>query len=71
MIIHCFVRYTMFFKSIDASTYIKNATYLCEVIEEVIAEVGEQHVVTDNAASYVVAGKLLTSQVLKINLFEF
>ena len=64
----------MFLKSIDASAHIKNATYLCEVIEEVIAEVGEQHVVqvvTDNAASYVATGKLLTFQVLKINLFEF
>ena len=64
----------MFLKSIDASTHIKNATYLCEVIEEVIVEVGEQHVmqvVTDNTASYVAAGKLLAFQVLKINLFEF
>jgi hypothetical protein len=63
----------MFIKSIDASAHIKNATYLCEVIEEVIAEVGEENVVqvvTDNAASYVAAGKLLTFQVLKINLFE-
>jgi len=36
--------------------------------------VGEQNViqvVTDNAANYVAAGKLLTFQVLKINLFEF
>jgi hypothetical protein len=64
----------MFIKSIDASAHVKNATYLCEAIEEVIAEVGEQNViqvVTDNAASYVAAGKLLTFQVLKINLFEF
>ena len=64
----------MFLKSIDASAHIRNATYLCEVIEEVIAEVGEQHVVQvvmDNATSYVAAGKLLTFQVLKINLFEF
>ena len=53
----------MFLKSIDASAHVKNATYLCEVIEEVIAKVGEQHVVqvvTDNVASYVAAGKLLT-----------
>ena len=64
----------MFLKSIDASARVKNATYLCEVIEEVIAKVEEQHVVqvvTDNVTSYVVAGKLLTFQVLKINLFEF
>ncbi|XP_059076669.1 uncharacterized protein LOC131875947 [Cryptomeria japonica] len=53
---------TMFIKSIDASAHSKNATYLCEVIEEVIYEVGEENVVqvvTDNAANYVVAGKLL------------
>ena len=54
--------------------HIKNTTHLCEVIEEVIAEVGEQNVVqvvTDIATSYVATGKLLTFQVLKINLFEF
>ncbi|XP_057838522.2 uncharacterized protein LOC131048545 [Cryptomeria japonica] len=53
---------TMFIKSIDASAHSKNATYLCEVIEEVIYEVGEENVVqvvTDNAANYVAAGKLL------------
>ena len=64
----------MFIKSIDASTHVKNVTYLCEAIEEAIVEVGEQHVVQvlmDNAASYVAAGKLLTFQVLKINLFKF
>ena len=61
----------MFLKSIDVSAHIKNVTYLCEVIEEVVTELGEQHVVTDNAASYVATGKLLTFQVLKINLFEF
>ncbi|XP_057851224.1 uncharacterized protein LOC131061516 isoform X3 [Cryptomeria japonica] len=53
---------TMFLKSIDASSHVKNATYSCEAIEEVIQEVGEENVVqvvTDNAASYVAAGKLL------------
>ncbi|XP_057842730.2 uncharacterized protein LOC131052148 [Cryptomeria japonica] len=52
----------MFIKSIDASAHSKNATYLCEVIEEVIYEVGEENVVqvvTDNAANYVAASKLL------------
>ncbi|XP_059066797.1 uncharacterized protein LOC131857983 [Cryptomeria japonica] len=47
---------TMFVKSIDASAHSKNATYLCEVIEEVIYEVDEENVVqvvTDNAANYV------------------
>ena len=64
----------MFIKSIDASSHIRCTTYLCEVIEEAIVEVGEQNViqvVTDNAASYVATGNLLTFQVLKINLFEF
>ncbi|XP_059074131.1 uncharacterized protein LOC131874589 [Cryptomeria japonica] len=53
---------TMFLKSIDAPSHVKNATYLCEAIEEVIQEVGEENVVrvvTDNVASYVAAGKLL------------
>jgi hypothetical protein len=49
-------------KSIDASGKTKNAEYLCEVMDEVIKEVGEENVVqivTDNAANYVAAGKLL------------
>ncbi|GLJ26009.1 hypothetical protein SUGI_0498890 [Cryptomeria japonica] len=53
---------TVFIKSIDASTHCKNATYLCEQIEEVINEVGEENVVqvvTDNAPNYVAAGRLL------------
>ena len=61
----------MFIKSIDASSQVKNATYLCEVIEEVIAEVGEEHVmqvVTDNTVSYVPTGKLLR---FKFNLSNF
>ena len=58
-----FPRSTMFLKYVDTSSHVKNATYLCEVIEEVIHEVGEENVVqvvTNNATSYVVAGKLLT-----------
>ena len=57
----------MIIKSIDVFSHVKNTTYLCEVIEEVIEEVWEQHVVqvvTDNATSYFAAGKLLTFQVL-------
>ncbi|XP_059063516.1 uncharacterized protein LOC131856134 [Cryptomeria japonica] len=53
---------TVFIKSIDASAHCKNATYLCEQIEEVIEDVGEENVVqvvTNNAANYVAAGKLL------------
>ena len=68
MIIKCFslfqfCRIHHVHQIIDVSSQVKNATYLCEVIEEVIAEVGEEHVmqvVTDNAASYVAAGKLLS-----------
>lgn len=53
-------------KSIDASSHVKNAKYLCEAIEEVIREVGEENVVqvvTDNAANFVAAGKLLTFKI--------
>ncbi|GLJ38170.1 hypothetical protein SUGI_0777100 [Cryptomeria japonica] len=60
---------TMFLKSIDASSHVKNVAYLCEAIEEVIDEVGEENVVqvvTDNAASYVAAGKLLMERHPKI-----
>lgn len=59
-------RSTMFLKSIDASSHVKNAKYLCEAIEEVIREVGEENVVqvvTDNAANFVAAGKLLTFKI--------
>ena len=57
----------MFLRSIDASSRVKNAKFLCETIEEVIREVGEENVVqvvTDNAANYVAAGKNLTSTFL-------
>ena len=52
----------MFLKSVDALEKTKNAEYLCEVMEEVLKEVGEKNVVqivTDNAANYVAVGKLL------------
>ena len=51
----------MFLKSIDASSHVKNAKFLCEAIEEVTREVGEENVVqvvTDNVANYVVARKV-------------
>ncbi|XP_059063383.1 uncharacterized protein LOC131856101 [Cryptomeria japonica] len=53
---------TIFIKSIDASLHAKNATFLCEALEEVLAEVGDENVVqvvTNNATSYIVAGRLL------------
>lgn len=62
MVLFFFSGDTVFIKSIDASGQFKNATYLCEAIEDVIADVGEENVVqvvTDNAANYVAAGKLL------------
>ena len=49
-------------KSIDASGKTKNVEYLCEVMDEVIKDVGEENVVqivTDNSTNYVAAGKLL------------
>ena len=51
-----------FVKSIDASNVIKNASTLCNLFVDVIEWVGPSnivHVVTDNAANYVAAGKLI------------
>jgi hypothetical protein len=53
---------SMFVKSVDASAHVKDATLLCDLLDEFIREVGPQHVVqviTDNAANYVVAGRML------------
>ena len=53
----------MFLKSIDASSHVKNVTYLCEDIEEVIKKVGKENVVqvvTNNAANYVATGKIIS-----------
>eukprot|EP00253_Pinus_taeda_P013226 PITA_13226 len=52
---------TMFLKSVDASDKVKTAQLICEMMEEVVQEVGEEHVVqivTDNAANYMAAGRL-------------
>lgn len=52
----------VFLKSIDASNIVKNAENLSLMLEEVVLEVGIENVVqvvTDNAAAYVAAGKLL------------
>eukprot|EP00253_Pinus_taeda_P031114 PITA_31114 len=52
---------TMFLKSVDASDKVKTAQLSCEMMEEVVQEVGEEHVVqivTDNAANYMAAGRL-------------
>jgi hypothetical protein len=53
---------TMFVKSIDAYAHVKNASLLCDLLDELIQEVGPQHVVqviTDNVANYGVAGRML------------
>lgn len=52
---------TMFLKSMDASDKVNIAQLICEMMEEVIQEVGEEHVVqivTDNAANYMAVGRL-------------
>jgi hypothetical protein len=63
-LVHC-PRGTMFLKSVDASAHVKDATLLCDLLDGFIQEVGPQHVVqviTDNAANYVVAGRMLMSR---------
>jgi len=52
----------MFIKSVDASTHIKDATTICELLDRFIREISVQNVVqviTDNAANYVSTGKML------------
>ena len=52
----------VFLKSVDASDQVKNAETLCNMLDEVVIEVGvanDIQVVTDNVAVYVVAGRLL------------
>ena len=57
--VHC-PKSTMFIKSIDASTYVKDATLVCELMEGFIQDIEVHNVVqiiTGNTANYVVAGK--------------
>eukprot|EP00253_Pinus_taeda_P009403 PITA_09403 len=52
---------TMFLKSVDASNKVKTAQFICKIMEEVVQEVGEEHVVqivTDNATNYMVVGRI-------------
>ncbi|XP_020970323.1 uncharacterized protein LOC110268475 [Arachis ipaensis] len=54
-----------FVKSVDASNMLKNASSLCDLFLEVIEWIGPDnivHVVTDNAANYVVAGRLINKK---------
>ncbi|XP_057808409.1 uncharacterized protein LOC131022882 [Salvia miltiorrhiza] len=53
---------TMFLKTVDASDVVKNAQKLFELLDEVVEEIGEDHVVqviTDNVVAYKAAGRLL------------
>ncbi|KAH6800931.1 hypothetical protein C2S52_001395 [Perilla frutescens var. hirtella] len=53
---------TVFLKTVDTSDYVKDAQKLFELLDGVIEEVGEDivvQVVTDNAAAYKAAGRLL------------
>ncbi|GKV34247.1 hypothetical protein SLEP1_g42637 [Rubroshorea leprosula] len=53
---------TMFVKSINASAFVKTREKLFELLDSIVEEIGEEHVVqliTDNGSNYVVAGKLL------------
>ena len=52
----------MFIRSVDASAHIKDAALSCELLDGFIQEIGPQNVVQvikDNAANYVVVGRLL------------
>jgi len=63
-LVHC-PRGTMFLKSVDASAQVKDAALLCDLLDGFIQEIGPQHVVqviTDNAANYVAAGRMLMSR---------
>eukprot|EP00253_Pinus_taeda_P028547 PITA_28547 len=60
---------TMFLKSVDASDKVKTTQLIFEMMEEVIQEMGEEHVVqivTDNAANYMDTGKLFEIRHLTI-----
>lgn len=56
---------TIFLRSVDVSGHEDDATYLFELLESVVLEVGPENVVqviTDSAASYVYAGRLLMAK---------
>ena len=60
-LVHCH-KGTMFIKPMDASEHIKDAATICELLDGFIQEIGVQNVVqvvTDNAANYVSAGRML------------
>jgi len=56
---------TMFLKSIDASSHVKDAHLIFSLLADVVEEIGVANVVqvvTDNAANYVAAGRLLSAK---------
>ncbi|KAL9673763.1 hypothetical protein QQ045_030025 [Rhodiola kirilowii] len=58
-------RWTIFLKSVDASDVSKTAEMLYKLFKEGILYVGAEntvHIVTDNAANYVAAGRLLEAR---------
>ena len=60
-----FPKGTMLLKSVDASSHVKYANMNFTLLVEVVEEVGVKHVVqviTNNAANYVAAGKLLCAK---------
>ncbi|VVA41105.1 PREDICTED: LOW QUALITY PROTEIN, partial [Prunus dulcis] len=60
---------TWFLKSIDASDSIKNGTLLFKYLDDVVKEVGEEHVIqviTDNASNYKNAGVKLMEKRKKL-----
>ncbi|XP_057452033.1 uncharacterized protein LOC130743826 [Lotus japonicus] len=60
---------TIFLKSVDASQHSKTAELLYKLFRDVVLFVGAEnvvHIVTDNAANYVAAGKLLEAEFPKL-----
>ncbi|KAJ8764221.1 hypothetical protein K2173_005401 [Erythroxylum novogranatense] len=56
---------TLYLKSVDISGHQDDATYLFELIESIILEVGVEYVIqviTDSSASYIYAGRLLMAK---------
>ncbi|XP_077235770.1 uncharacterized protein LOC143877539 [Tasmannia lanceolata] len=56
---------TLFLKSMDVSSHEENASFLFELLESVVVEVGVENVVqviTDSTPSYVYAGRLLSNK---------
>ncbi|XP_031254301.1 uncharacterized protein LOC116112286 [Pistacia vera] len=60
---------TVFLKSIDTSEFIKNAQKMFELLDSVVEEIGEEHVVQvviDGASNYVAAGRMLEKKRRKL-----